>query len=146
MYCETGKDPFCQQGLLIASQTTTKNGIIEFCWPEEAKACFFFPPSFFFLLFFFSFFSLPGKCINLLTSMRVKSKRKLLNHLPVRGMANFTYNFAIGFSSKFTPKTWVIHFDYFMTLCACALMPNSDHDHVSSCKFFFLSRFQTAGL
>lgn len=56
MYCETGKDPFCQQGLLIASQTTTKNGIIEFCWPEEAKACFFFPPSFFFLLFFFFFF------------------------------------------------------------------------------------------
>lgn len=91
MYCETGKDPFCQQGLLIASQTTTKNGIIEFCWPEEAKACFLF--SSLFLLspfFFFSFFSLPGKCINLLTSMRVKSKRKLLNHLPVRGMANFT--------------------------------------------------------
>lgn len=41
MYCETGKDPFFKQGLLISSQKTTKSSISEFCWPEEVKFCVF---------------------------------------------------------------------------------------------------------
>lgn len=81
MCCETGKDPFFKQGLLITSQKTTKSSINEFCWPDEVKACFSWKahqPT----------YSHEGH-----QKKNQKNQYKLLFQLPDKGVVNCTIRF-----------------------------------------------------